>query len=44
MNALKIAFEFYYEMIHRYETNRLRNTTWLFGHLIANDAMSWAFL
>ncbi|KAI0293382.1 armadillo-type protein [Russula brevipes] len=38
------AFESYYETIHRYETNRLRNIARLFGHLIANDAMSWAVL
>ena len=38
------AFETYFETIHRYETNRLRNIARLFGHLIANDAMSWAVL
>jgi pre-mRNA-splicing factor CWC22 len=38
------AFESYYETIHRYETNRLRNIARLFGHLFANDAMSWAVL
>ncbi|KAI0274418.1 MIF4G-domain-containing protein [Russula aff. rugulosa BPL654] len=38
------AFESYYETIHRYETNRLRNIARLFGHLLANDAMSWAVL
>ena len=36
------AFETYYDTIHRYETNRLRNIARLFGHLLANDAMSWA--
>lgn len=38
------AFETYYETIHRYETNRLRNIARLFGHLFANDAISWAVL
>ncbi|CAE6431871.1 unnamed protein product [Rhizoctonia solani] len=36
------AFANYYETIHRYETNRLRNIARFFGHLIATDAMSWA--
>ena len=35
------AFETYYDTIHRYETNRLRNIARLFGHLLANDAISW---
>jgi pre-mRNA-splicing factor CWC22 len=34
----------YYGTIHCYETNHVRNITRLFGHLIANDAMSWAVL
>jgi pre-mRNA-splicing factor CWC22 len=38
------AFETYYETIHRYETNRLRNIARLFGHLLANDAVSWGVL
>jgi pre-mRNA-splicing factor CWC22 len=38
------AFETYYDTIHRYETNRLRNIARLFGHLVANDAISWAVL
>ncbi|KAI0320321.1 MIF4G-domain-containing protein [Amylostereum chailletii] len=38
------AFANYYTTIHRYETNRLRNIARLFGHLIANDAVSWAVL
>ncbi|KAH9029536.1 MIF4G-domain-containing protein [Lactarius hengduanensis] len=38
------AFVTYYETIHRYETNRLRNIARLFGHLFANDAISWAIL
>jgi len=35
------AFETYYDTIHRYETNRLCNIARLFGHLLANDAISW---
>lgn len=38
------AFETYYETIHRYETNRLRNIARLFGHLLATDAISWTVL
>ncbi|KAI0700515.1 hypothetical protein C8T65DRAFT_811788 [Cerioporus squamosus] len=35
------AFREYYETIHRYETNRLRNIARFFGHLLATDAISW---
>ncbi|RGB34802.1 MIF4G-domain-containing protein [Rhizophagus diaphanus] len=35
------CFVQYYETIHRYETNRLRNVSKYFGHLIASDAISW---
>ncbi|KAI0713585.1 hypothetical protein C8Q76DRAFT_619793 [Earliella scabrosa] len=35
------AFREYYETIHRYETNRLRNIARFFGHLLASDAVSW---
>jgi pre-mRNA-splicing factor CWC22 len=35
------AFANYYETIHRYETNRLRNIGRFFGHLVASDAVSW---
>ncbi|THH21083.1 hypothetical protein EW146_g415 [Bondarzewia mesenterica] len=38
------AFQTYYGTIHRYETNRLRNIARFFGHLLANDAVSWAVL
>ncbi|THH08696.1 hypothetical protein EW145_g2516, partial [Phellinidium pouzarii] len=43
-DALEQSFRDYYETIHRYETNRLRNISRFFGHLIATDAMSWAVL
>ncbi|TFK46341.1 MIF4G-domain-containing protein [Heliocybe sulcata] len=38
------AFANYYNTIHRYETNRLRNIARLFGHLLASDSVSWAVL
>jgi len=34
----------HYNTIRRYETDRLRNITRLFGHLLANDAISWTVL
>ncbi|OAA58548.1 cell cycle control protein [Niveomyces insectorum RCEF 264] len=38
------AFAKYYETIHRYETNRLRNIACLFGHLLASNAIGWHVL
>ncbi len=38
------AFARYYETIHRYETNKLRNIGRFFGHLLGTDAISWAVL
>ncbi|KAJ9100927.1 pre-mRNA-splicing factor cwc22 [Naganishia adeliensis] len=38
------AFSKYYDTIHRYETNKLRNIGRFFGHLLASDAISWAVL
>ncbi|KAK4685784.1 pre-mRNA-splicing factor CWC22, partial [Tremellales sp. Uapishka_1] len=38
------AFQKYYNTIHRYETNKLRNIGRFFGHLLASDAISWAVL
>jgi len=35
------AFAKYYDTIHRYETNRLRNIARFFGHLLSNDAIGW---
>ncbi|KDQ59686.1 hypothetical protein JAAARDRAFT_127159 [Jaapia argillacea MUCL 33604] len=40
--AFEHAFTTYYNTIHRYETNRLRNIARLFGHLLATDSVSWA--
>ena len=38
------AFKNYYETIHRYESNRLRNIARFFGHLLASDSISWVVL
>lgn len=35
------AFTKYYETIHRYENNKLRNIAMLFGHMFAEDAIGW---
>ncbi|CAG8443898.1 10287_t:CDS:2 [Ambispora gerdemannii] len=35
------CFMQYFETIHRYETNRLRNVAKFFGHLLGSDAISW---
>jgi pre-mRNA-splicing factor CWC22 len=35
------SFAKYYDTIHRYETNRLRNIARFFGHLINSDAIGW---
>lgn len=38
------SFTKYYDTIHRYETNRLRNIARFFGHLISSDAVGWHVL
>jgi pre-mRNA-splicing factor CWC22 len=38
------SFTKYYDTIHRYETNRLRNIARFFGHLISSDAIGWHVL
>lgn len=35
------SFVKYYETIHRYETNRLRNIARFFGHMFGSDAFGW---
>ncbi|KAI6783866.1 Pre-mRNA-splicing factor cwc22 [Emericellopsis cladophorae] len=35
------AFVKYYETIHRYENNKLRNIAMLFGHMFGVDALGW---
>ena len=36
------SFRNYYNTIHRYESNRLRNIARFFGHLLATDAILWS--
>ncbi|KAL2213256.1 MIF4G-domain-containing protein [Sarocladium strictum] len=38
------AFAKYYDTIHRYENNKLRNIAQLFGHMFASDALGWHIL
>jgi pre-mRNA-splicing factor CWC22 len=38
------SFAKYYDTIHRYETNKLRNIARFWGHLLANDAIGWHVL
>ncbi|KAI8266625.1 Pre-mRNA-splicing factor cwc22 [Colletotrichum sp. SAR11_239] len=38
------SFVDYYNKIHRYETNRLRNIARFFAHLLATDAIGWHVL
>lgn len=35
------SFAHYYDTIHRYEANRLRNIARFFGHLLSTDAIGW---
>jgi len=35
------SFATYYDTIHRYETNRLRNIARFFGHMFSTDALGW---
>ena len=35
------SFAKYYNTIHRYETNKLRNIARLFGHMFGSDALGW---
>ncbi|ORX37969.1 armadillo-type protein [Kockovaella imperatae] len=43
-DSFQEAFATYYDTIHRYETNKLRNIGRFFGHLLASDGISWAVL
>ncbi|EFN55449.1 hypothetical protein CHLNCDRAFT_52248 [Chlorella variabilis] len=38
------AFVQQYQLIHRLETNKLRNTAKLFAHLLTTDAIPWAVM
>lgn len=40
-DLFETAFAKYYDTIHRYETNRLRNIASFFGHLFSTDALGW---
>ncbi|KAH6653984.1 hypothetical protein BKA67DRAFT_516611 [Truncatella angustata] len=44
MMLFEDSFRKYYETIHRYENNRLRNIAQFFGHLFASDAIGWYVL
>ncbi|MCJ1316639.1 pre-mRNA-splicing factor cwc22 [Xylographa vitiligo] len=35
------SFTKYFDTIHRYETNRLRNIARFFGHMLSSDAIGW---
>ena len=35
------SFRSYYDTIHRYETNRLRNIAKFFGHMLSSGALGW---
>lgn len=41
MTSFQRMFAEQYEVIHRLETNKLRNIATLFAHLLHSDAMSW---
>ena len=43
-DLFEAAFANYYETIHRYETNRLRNIACFFGHILSTDAIGWHVL
>ncbi|KAI9849643.1 MAG: pre-mRNA-splicing factor cwc22 [Sclerophora amabilis] len=38
------SFAKYYDTIHRYETNKLRNIARFFGHILSADAIGWHVL
>ena len=38
----EVQFENQYNMVHRLETNKLRNLAKLFGHLLFTDAIDWS--
>lgn len=43
-DLFEASFAKYYDTIHRYETNRLRNIARFFGHLFGTDAIGWHIL
>lgn len=42
--AFEGCFKTYYDTIHRYETNRLRNISKFFGYILATDGIPWSVL
>ncbi|KAF7592948.1 pre-mRNA-splicing factor cwc22 [Aspergillus hancockii] len=40
-DLFETAFAKYYDTIHRFETNRLRNIARFFGHMLSTDAIGW---
>lgn len=44
LDLFEQCFAKYYDTIHRYETNRLRNIARFFGHLLSTDAIGWHVL
>ncbi|EAW08416.1 putative cell cycle control protein (Cwf22) [Aspergillus clavatus NRRL 1] len=43
-DLFEAAFAKYYDTIHRFETNRLRNIARFFGHMLSTDAIGWHVL
>ncbi|GAO48250.1 hypothetical protein G7K_2430-t1 [Saitoella complicata NRRL Y-17804] len=43
-DTFQSAFQTYYETIHRYESNKLRNIAKFFGHLLSTEAIHWHVL
>ncbi|KKY28066.1 putative cell cycle control protein [Phaeomoniella chlamydospora] len=44
LDQFEQAFAKYYDTIHRYETNRLRNIARFFGHMFSSDGIGWHVL
>lgn len=44
MDQFEMQFMKYYDTIHRYETNRLRNIARFFGHVLGSDGIGWHVL
>lgn len=44
VDQFEASFAKYYDTIHRYETNRLRNIARFFGHMLSSDAIGWHVL
>ncbi|KAJ5086124.1 hypothetical protein N7532_010895 [Penicillium argentinense] len=43
-DLFEASFANYYDTIHRFDANRLRNIARFFGHMISNDAIGWHVL